>query len=78
MIMLYPSIDELLEKLDSKYTLVTLASKRARELRDYPTTYIDRAVSFKNVGVALEEIMADKIEYEKPRFTKERYNDSES
>lgn len=31
--MLYPSIDSLMEKLDSKYTLVTVAAKRARQLQ---------------------------------------------
>ena len=32
--MLTPSIDSLKEKIDSKYTLVTLASKRAREMQE--------------------------------------------
>ncbi len=32
--MLYPSIDKLLDKVDSKYSLVVAASKRARFLRD--------------------------------------------
>ncbi|WP_369795770.1 DNA-directed RNA polymerase subunit omega [Anoxybacillus sp. KU2-6(11)] len=31
--MLYPSIDLLITKLDSKYTLVTVAAKRARQLQ---------------------------------------------
>ncbi len=30
--MLYPSIDKLMSKADSKYTLVILAAKRARQL----------------------------------------------
>ena len=33
--MLYPSIDELLEKVPSKYSLIILASKRAHEMRMY-------------------------------------------
>lgn len=29
---LYPSVDELLKRIDSRYSLVMLASKRAHEL----------------------------------------------
>ena len=32
--MCYPSIDALVKKVDTKYTLVTLAAMRARELTD--------------------------------------------
>ena len=32
--MCFPSIDSLVKKVDSKYTLVTLAADRARELTD--------------------------------------------
>ena len=35
-----PPIDELLDKLDSKYQLVIVASKRARQINDY---YQERA-----------------------------------
>ncbi|MDQ0337559.1 DNA-directed RNA polymerase subunit omega [Caldalkalibacillus uzonensis] len=62
--MLYPSIDDLMKKLDSKYTLVTLAAKRARELRDKGNAYIKNPKSHKYVGIALEEIVADYITYE--------------
>lgn len=62
--MLYPSIDELMKKLDSKYTLVTLAAKRARELRDEKKSLIENPVSHKYVGIALEEFLADVIDYE--------------
>jgi DNA-directed RNA polymerase subunit omega len=34
MTMLYPSIDLLMQKVDSKYKLVTVVAKRARELQD--------------------------------------------
>lgn len=59
--MLYPSIDSLLEKLDSKYTLVTIASRRARELRVKNNGYINKPLSHKFVGVALEEFVGDHI-----------------
>ncbi len=40
--MLYPSIDEVRKKVDSKYVLVILASKRAREIVDgKPALYSD-------------------------------------
>jgi DNA-directed RNA polymerase subunit omega len=35
-----PPIDELLEKVDSKYQLVIVAAKRARQINDY---YAERA-----------------------------------
>ncbi|GAK00254.1 DNA-directed RNA polymerase omega subunit [Geomicrobium sp. JCM 19055] len=32
--MLYPSIDSLLKKIDSKYSLVTISAQRARALQE--------------------------------------------
>ncbi|GIP14471.1 DNA-directed RNA polymerase subunit omega [Paenibacillus montaniterrae] len=63
--MLYPSIDELVQKVDSKYTLVVAASKRARMLRNGEKSELNNARSHKAVGFALEEIYADliKVEY---------------
>jgi DNA-directed RNA polymerase subunit omega len=63
--MLYPSIDELLTKMDSKYTLVTAASKRARILRDGGKSELARPRSSKFVGTALEEIYHELIQYER-------------
>jgi DNA-directed RNA polymerase subunit omega len=60
--MLEPSIDELLEKVTSKYALVILASKRAREMQDTKDPMIENPKSAKLVGVALEEIRANKLE----------------
>ena len=38
--MCYPAIDALVKKVDTKYTLVTLAALRARELTDgAPASY---------------------------------------
>ncbi|ANX12228.1 DNA-directed RNA polymerase subunit omega [Fictibacillus arsenicus] len=56
--MLYPSIDSLMEKIDSKYSLVTLSSKRAREIQKYGNQQIAKPVSYKFVGKALEEIQS--------------------
>ncbi|KEQ23317.1 DNA-directed RNA polymerase subunit omega [Paenibacillus tyrfis] len=63
--MLYPSIDKLLDKVDSKYSLVVAASKRARMLRDGSKTELKQKKSHKYVGLALEEIYEDHISYEK-------------
>ncbi|HWO77900.1 MAG TPA: DNA-directed RNA polymerase subunit omega [Bacillus sp. (in: firmicutes)] len=55
--MLYPSIDSLLQKIDSKYSLVTIAAKRARKLNlNEEPPLLDKYVSHKSVGKALEEI----------------------
>lgn len=59
--MLEPSIDELQEKIKSKYTVVTLSARRARELRDKKNFLIEEPKSLKYVGMALEEIAADKL-----------------
>lgn len=56
--MLYPSIDLLVKKADSKYSLVVMAAKRARQLLDGEEPQL-KPNSKKFVGVALEEIAAD-------------------
>lgn len=62
MSMVDPSIDYLASKVDSKYTLVILAAKRAREL-----TKPSANASEKEVSTALEEIAHDKITYERTK-----------
>lgn len=60
--MLYPKLDVLKSKVNSKYMLVSLASKRARELfSDSETKKLDNYVSHKEVGKALEEIAEGKV-----------------
>ncbi len=63
--MLYPSIDVLMNKLDSKYTLVTVAAKRAREMQELSDQQIMKPVSYKYVGKALEEINAGLLNYKR-------------
>ncbi|GBG06306.1 DNA-directed RNA polymerase subunit omega [Paenibacillus sp. MY03] len=63
--MLYPSIDEMVKKVDSKYTLVVAASRRARMLRNGEKSELLSPRSHKFVGVALEEIYGDIIQVEK-------------
>ncbi|KWX73957.1 DNA-directed RNA polymerase subunit omega [Paenibacillus jilunlii] len=59
--MLYPSIDEMMTKVDSKYSLVVAAARRARVLREGGKTEIKAPRSHKFVGVALEEVFEDRI-----------------
>lgn len=54
--MLYPSIDRLLDHINSKYTLVTLSAKRAREIQEKDNQIMLTPESHKYVGKALEEI----------------------
>lgn len=61
--MRYPSIDKLLEKIDSKYKLVYAASKVA-EIIDRDQLIVEDAKCIKSVGIALEEILKDKVEIE--------------
>lgn len=60
--MLNPSFRELAERGDSRYTLVILASKRARKIIEGEKPLVETN-SKKAVSIALEEIMADKITY---------------
>jgi DNA-directed RNA polymerase subunit omega len=60
--MIYPSIDKLMEKADSKYTLVVAASKRARRIQDGAERLVNVQTN-KNVTVALNEISQDKVTF---------------
>lgn len=71
--MIDPAIEELLGRVDSKFTLVTVAARRARQINSYFNQLGDglgamvppqvASVSRKPLSIALEEIVADKIEY---------------
>lgn len=64
--MIKPSIDHLVEKVDSKYTLVVSSAKRAREIMDGSPRQIDTR-SNKPVSIALEELSAGKLLYERTK-----------
>jgi DNA-directed RNA polymerase, omega subunit len=66
--MVNPSMDTLLKKVDSKYTLVVLAAKRAREILDGSEVQVAEK-STKNVTNALAEIAEDKIGYERTKVS---------
>lgn len=70
--MLYPSIDQLQEKIDSKYTLVTLSSRRARQIQDEKIVQLEKFESAKNVGIALEEIHAGLLTFVSKEYKERR------
>ncbi|WP_081704521.1 MULTISPECIES: DNA-directed RNA polymerase subunit omega [Sediminibacillus] len=61
--MLEPSIDALQEKINSKYTLVTLSARRARQMQETKSYMVDKPKSNKYVGIALEEIQNEKLTF---------------
>lgn len=61
-----PTLESLMTKVDSKYTLVTLAAKRARQITDGDEPLVDVDTT-KVVSIAMEEIDQGKITYEAPR-----------
>lgn len=73
--MISPGYEELMEKADSRFTMVSLAAKRAREINSY---YLDLAslsssvappqinsTASKSLSMAFEEIHAGKITFER-------------
>ncbi len=68
-----PPIEELLERVDSKFTLVTLSARRAREVNSYFNQLSEglgsivppqvASVSRKPLSIALEEVAEGKIVY---------------
>jgi DNA-directed RNA polymerase subunit omega len=74
--MMYPPIESLFEKVDSKFTLVSLSAKRARQINSYFSQLGEglgaivppqvASVSRKPLSIALEEIAADKITFVRP------------
>lgn len=60
--MRYPSVDKLLEKVDSKYKLAYIAAKRAKIIEEENYCAAEDSICAKPVGQALEEILEDKVE----------------
>lgn len=79
--MMNPPIEELLSKVDSKFTLVTLGSMRARQINSYFNQLGEglgsavppqvTSLARKPLSIAFEEIAADKIEGVIPEPLKE-------
>lgn len=62
-----PSLDRLMEKVDSKYALVVLAAKRARAITEKADPLVGNPWSKKPVSIALQEIYEGKVHYEQPK-----------
>ncbi|MGH8980879.1 MAG: DNA-directed RNA polymerase subunit omega [Acidimicrobiales bacterium] len=70
-----PPIEQLLDKVDSKFTLVALGSARARQINAYYNSLGEglgrvvppqvTSVSGKPLSIAFEEISAGKVVYER-------------
>jgi DNA-directed RNA polymerase subunit omega len=75
-----PPIDDLLSKVDSKYTLCIIAAKRARQINDYYRNLGENTMGIEDtltpplintrstnlLTIAFEEIVDNKIEYKTP------------
>lgn len=61
--MIYPSIDKLLNQVGSKYLLVNIVAKRAKEMDEtnFYQMKENEYVSKKNIGRALEEVSENLI-----------------
>ena len=74
--MMRPPIEDLLARVDSKFTLVTISARRARQINAYFSRLGDGigsivppqvdSISKKSLTVAFEEIAAGKITYSRP------------
>jgi len=74
--LMHPRVEDLVSKVDSKFTLVTLSAKRARQINSYFNQLGEglgaivppqvTSVSRKPLSIALEEIAAGKIVSERP------------
>lgn len=67
--MIYPTLSSLLNKVDSKYTLVVAVAKRARQIIDGQPK-LTKVESSKPVTIAINEINEDKITYERNKPAK--------
>lgn len=56
-------LDKLLEKVDSRYKLILVAAKRARELSDGAPPLIEADENSKPTTIALKELLNDRLEY---------------
>lgn len=65
--MLFPSIDKILNIVDSKYELVHIVANRSKEMTktDHFQIPVNEYLSKKNIGRALEEVEAGLITMKK-------------
>jgi DNA-directed RNA polymerase subunit omega len=64
--MIKPSLDQLMEKVDSKYTLVIIGARRGRDIQDGSPRMV-QGRSNKPVTIALEELAGGKLFFERTK-----------
>ncbi len=74
--LMHPLLEHLTDRVDSKFTLVSLAAKRARQINSYFNQLGEglgtivppqvTSLSRKPLSISLEEIEAGKIVFERP------------
>ena len=74
--MIQPRVDDLLQNVDSRYALVIVAAKRARQINsyyhnlgegnfgEYPPPMVDTQSGKNYLSIALEELATGKLKYE--------------
>ncbi|MDO8885409.1 DNA-directed RNA polymerase subunit omega [Candidatus Oleimmundimicrobium sp.] len=74
--LLCPNLNDLLEKVDSRYTLVILSAKRARQINELLSSDYrmgldalapanEKLKSYKPLDIALKEIVEGKVTYKR-------------
>jgi DNA-directed RNA polymerase subunit omega len=76
--LMHPLLEHLTDRVDSKFTLVSLAAKRARQINSYFNQLGEglgtivppqvTSLSRKPLSISLEEIEAGKIVFERPEL----------
>lgn len=64
--MIKPALDEMLEKVDCRYTLVVEVSKRAREIVNGELPLVIYEEPLRAVSIAIDEIHQNKVTYTRP------------
>jgi DNA-directed RNA polymerase subunit omega len=64
--MKFPPSNELLKKVDCRYSLVVMVSKRARQLVAGSTPMVPAEPNDKPVSIATMEVFEDKVHSESP------------
>jgi DNA-directed RNA polymerase subunit omega len=62
--MIHPRIDQLMKQVDSRYSLVIVAAKRARQINNYHHQLGEGTFDEFAPPMALEEVSEGKIAYE--------------
>lgn len=58
---IYPSIDKLVDKINSKYSICSISAKRANDLQRHQNPMLEHYESPKYIGQALEEIVSSDL-----------------